>query len=241
MANLSAISLLAGVDGVLLVDKPEGLSAHDAERAVKTHFNLAKTGHGATLDPGASGVFAILLGEGTKLAQDLLGADGVYTGTIRLGRETDTCDARGRTCAEREVPALTPERLAAAAADFRGDIFQTPPAFSAIRFAGRATWEIVPSGKDAAGRLVHVYRLTLGAYTSPVVDFSVVCTKGFSARALARDFGAALGCGGHLETLRRTRTGKFEVADALPLMDILKLDAVGLKNRVIPVCEAARR
>lgn len=241
MANLSAIAMLSEVDGALLVDKPAGLAVHDVERAIKAHFNLVKTGHGAMLDPGASGVFVMLLGDGTKLSQELLGADGVYEGKIRLGRVTDTCDSHGHVLSEQGAVAVTREALEAAAQAFRGDIYQTAPAFSAVRIAGRPEWEIVPSGKDAGEKLVHVYRFTITDYAAPFVSFTLSCTKGVSARALANDFGRQLGCGASLEELRRTKTGKFMLEGATSLMELMKLDAVGLKNLVIPVFEAGRR
>ena len=141
--------MLAKVDGAILVDKPAGLAAHDVERAVKAHFNLVKTAHGAMLDPGASGLFVILIGDGTKLAETMLSADSLYTGRIRLGRETDTYDAHGNVLSEKDCAAVTRERLDAAMKELRGDIYQTPPAFSAVRIAGRPNWEIVKAGKDS--------------------------------------------------------------------------------------------
>ena len=241
MANLSSISMLAEIDGVLLVDKPAGIAAHDVERAVKVHFNLVKTGHGATLDPGASGLFVILLGDGTKLADGMLGADSVYTGRMRLGRETDTFDAHGNVLAERDFSGVTREALDAAMKEFRGDIYQAPPAFSAVRIAGRPNWEIVKSGKDAAERLVHVYRFAVEAFEPPDVTFSLSCTKGVSARALVHGLGRALGCGATLEELRRVKCGRLSVEDATPFMELVQLDAVAFKARVKSVFEARGR
>ena len=241
MANLASIAMLANVDGAVLVDKPAGLAAHDVERAVKTQFNLVKMAHGATLDPGVSGVFVLLLGDGTKLAESLLGADSAYTGRLQLGRETDTGDRYGNVVAEKDCSGVTRDRLDAALKDFRGDIYQTPPAFSAVRIAGRPNWEVVKSGKDGTERLVHVYRFAVTAFEPPFVSFELSCAKGVSARALARDLGRALGCGATLEELRRVKCGKFAVEDAMPFMDLVQLDAIAFKARVLPVFEAARR
>ena len=240
MANLASISMLAEVDGALLVDKPAGLAAHDVERAVKAHFNLVKTAHGATLDPGASGLFVILLGDGTRLAENMLGADSSYTGRIRLGRDTDTGDMHGNTLSEKDPAGVTRERFHEALKDFRGDIYQTPPEFSAVRIAGRPNWEIVKTGKDAGERLVHVYRFVATAFEVPSVSFEVSCTKGVSVRALVRDLGRALGCGATLEELRRVKCGRFSVEDAMPFMDLVQLDTVAFKSRVISVLEAGR-
>ena len=241
MANLASIAMLATVDGAVLVDKPAGLAAHDVERAVKTQFNLVKMAHGATLDPGASGVFVLLLGDGTKLAESLLGADSAYTGRLRLGRETDTGDSHGNVLVEKDCSGITREKLDAALKEFRGDIYQTPPAFSAVRIAGRPNWDVVKSGKDEGERLVHVYRFAVTAFEPPFVSFELSCAKGVSARALARDLGRALGCGAAIEELRRVKCGKFAVADAMPFMDLVQLDAIAFKARVMPVFEAARR
>ena len=241
MANLTSIAMLANVDGALLVDKPAGLAAHDVERAIKAHFNLVKIAHGATLDPGASGLFVILLGDGTRLAENMLGADSAYTGRLRLGCETDTGDARGNVLSEKDFSGVTRERLDAVLKDFRGDIYQTPPAFSAVRIAGRPNWEIVPTGKDGGERLVHVYKLAVTAFEPPFVSFELSCTKGVSARSLASDIGKALGCGASLEELRRVKCGRFSVEDAVPFMDLVQLDAVAFKSRVISVLEAGRR
>lgn len=241
MANLTSIAMLANVDGALLVDKPAGIAAHDVERAVKAHFNLVKIAHGATLEPGASGLFVILLGDGTRLAESLLGSDGEYVGRLRLGRDTDTGDAHGNVLAERDFSQVTRELLDAAMKDLRGDIYQAPPAFSAVRMAGRPNWEVVPTGKDGGERLVHVYRLSVTAFEPPFVSFGLSCTKGVSARSLAKDIGRALGCGASLEDLRRVKCGRFAVEDAIPFMDLVQLDAVAFKERVISVLEAGRR
>jgi tRNA pseudouridine55 synthase len=241
MANLASISMLAEVDGAILVDKPAGLAAHDVERAVKAHFNLVKTAHGAMLDPGASGLFILLLGDGTRLAESLMGADSVYAGRIRLGRETDTYDAHGNVLAEKDCSGVTRERLDAALKDFRGDIYQTSPAFSAVRIAGRPNWEVVKTDKGGGERLVHVYRLAATAFELPFVSFELSCTKGVSARTLAHDLGRSLGCGATLEELRRVKCGKFKVEDAMPFMDLVQLDAVAFKSRVLSVFEASGR
>ena len=233
--------MLAETDGAVLVDKPAGIAVHDVERAVKVHFNLVKTAHGATLDPGASGLFVLLLGDGTKLAEQLLGADSVYTGRLRLGRTTDTHDIHGRVLAENGCAGVTREALEAALAEFRGDIYQTPPEFSAVRIAGRPNWEIVKTGKDGGERLVHVYRLAVTAFEPPFVSFGLSCTKGVSARALVHDLGHALGCGASLEELRRVKCGRFSVEDALPFMELVQLDAVAFRARVISVFEARGR
>ena len=134
---------------------------------------------------------------------------------------------------------MTRERLGAVLPEFRGDIFQTPPPFSVIKRPDTPTYGIVPTDPaERTTRLVHVYRLAVTAFAPPLVTVELVCTKGVSARALAHDLGQSLGCGASLESLRRTRVAKFDVADAIGLLDLLKLDAVGFRDRVIPMAGA---
>ena len=239
MARLDSIAMLAALDGLLLVDKPSNISTHDVVKAVKSRFNLVKVGHGGTLEPNATGLVVLLVGDGTKFANDLMARDRAYAATVRLGRVTDTQDREGRTLAEAPFDAVTRARLDAALPDFRGDIFQTPPPFTVFKRPDTPAYGILPTdAEDAKPRLVHVYRLAVADFAPPLVSFDLFCTKGLVARALAHDLGQALGCGASLESLRRTRVAKFDVSDAVGLMDLLKLDAVGFKNRVIPMAGA---
>ena len=238
MANLESIAMLAEVDGVLLVDKPANISSHDVVKAVKTRFNLVKIGHGGTLEPNATGLLVLLVGDATRLSGDIMGRDRAYEATVRLGRVTDTQDREGRVLSDGPA-AVTREQLDAALPEFRGDIFQTPPPFSVIKRPDMPTYDIVPTDpEDAKARLVHVYRLAVTAFEPPALAFELLCTKGVCVRALAHDLGQQLGCGASLETLRRTKCANFSVADAIGFMDLLKLDAIGFKDRVIPMAGA---
>lgn len=239
MANLDSIAMLAELDGLLLIDKPSNISSHDVVKVVKQRFNLVKIGHGGTLEPNATGLFVLLVGDATKFSNDLMGRDRAYTATVRLGRVTDTQDHEGNTLAENSFEEITRERLEATLPEFRGDIFQTPPPFSVIKRPDMPTYGIVPTDpEDAKARLVHVYRLAATEFAPPLVSFDLLCTKGVCVRALAHDLGQQLGCGATLESLRRTKVAKFSVDDAIGLMDLLKLDAIGFKNRVIPMAGA---
>lgn len=239
MARLESIAMLAELDGVLLVDKPSNMSSHDVVKTVKSRFNLVKVGHGGTLEPNATGLLVLLVGDGTKFSGDIMGRDKAYSATIRLGRVTDTQDHEGRTLAESPFDAVDRERLDAVLPEFRGDIFQTPPPFTVIKRPDMPTYGIVPTdAEDAKARLVHVYRLAVTEFAPPFVSFDLICTKGVCVRALAHDLGQALGCGASLESLRRTKVAKFSVDNAIGFMDLLKLDAVGFKNRVIPMAGA---
>ena len=143
MAKLDSIAMLAELDGAVLVDKPANMASHDVVKVVKQHFNLVKTGHGGTLEPNATGLFILLVGDGTRFASDLMGRDRAFTATIRLGRVTDTQDREGRTFSESPFDGVTRESLEAALPEFRGDIFQTPPAFSTIKMTGHPGYDIV--------------------------------------------------------------------------------------------------
>ena len=150
MANLESIAMLAEVDGVLLVDKPVNISSHDVVKAVKTRFNLVKIGHGGTLEPNATGLLVLLVGDGTKLSGEIMGRDKAYEAAFRLGRVTDTQDREGRTLAERPCADVTREKLDAALPEFRGDIFQTPPPFSVIKRADSPSYDVVATVPEDA-------------------------------------------------------------------------------------------
>lgn len=243
MANLASIAMLAELDGVLLVDKPIGISAHDVMKAVKTRFNLVKIGHGGTLDATATGLFVLLLGNATRFSNSLMSGDRSYSVSMRLGRATDTHDRAGRIIAEKPFDGVSRERFDAALRDFRGDIYQRPPAFSAVKIPGHEGYDIVETPADEASRerLVHVYRFSVAEFAPPVVRADVSCTKGVSIRSLIGGIGEALGCGAILEDCRRTAAGRFKVEDAISFMDVLKLDAVEFKRRVKPTSEAGLR
>ena len=188
MARLESIAMLAELDGAVLVDKPANMASHDVVKAVKQHFNLVKAGHGGTLEPNATGLFILLVGDGTRFAADLMGRDRAFTATVRLGRVTDTQDREGRTLAEASADGVTREALDAVLPEFRGDIFQTPPAFSTIKMTGHPGYDTVETPADErTARLVHVYRLVVTEFAPPLVTFDLFCTKGVCVRALAHD------------------------------------------------------
>ena len=243
MANLDSIARLAELDGVLLVDKPTNISSHDVVKAVKQRFNLVKVGHGGTLDPNATGLLVLLVGDATRLSADLMGRDRTYSGVIRLGRTTNTFDREGETVAEKPFDAVTRERLdEVVRKDFLGDSFQKPPAFSVIKMPAHPTYDIVRTAEESerTERLVHVYRLAVTDFAPPRVAFEMSCTKGTVPRVLIHDLGQTLGCGASLDELRRTRCGKFSLDDAIGFMDLLKLDAPSFRARVIPMSEVGR-
>ena len=224
-------------DGILLVDKPTGMTSHDVVARVRGHFRLRKVGHGGTLDPMATGLLVLLLGRGTKLSQRIMGTDKVYEGTLRLGETTDTQDADGTVLATRDASGVTEAALRAELAKRRGDQMQTPPMVSAIKKNGVPLYKLARKGQEVEreARLIHVYRFDLTRFEPPEADFILHCTKGVYVRTLCHDIGEALGCGAHLCALRRTGTGNLQVEQARQLDDLLAGSLEELGRHVIPV------
>ena len=236
MANLANIAMLAELDGAILVDKPAGLAAHDVMKAVKTSFNLVKVGHGGTLDVTATGLFILLLGDATRFSNDLMCADRTCSVAFTLGRETDTGDHAGATVAEKPYNGVSRESFDAVLKEFRGDIYQSPPEFSAVKVSGKIGYEIVRTaeGGELRERLVHVYRYSVVDFAPPRVSLTVAMGKGVSVRSLARDIGRALGCGASVDECRRTKCGIHSVDDALPFRKLMELHPSDFAARLIP-------
>jgi len=229
------------LDGAILVDKPAGPTSHDVVDAIRRKFGIKKVGHCGTLDPNATGLLIIVLGRGTKLSERLMGDDKVYEGTIKFGEETDSYDSDGELTASLPVPLLTLDQLNEEAAKFIGDQMQMPPMVSAIKKDGVPLYKLARKGIEVERepRLIHIYNFRFTEYTEPLAQFRVACTKGTYIRSIAHDLGQKLGCGAHLTTLRRSASGKFDVADALPLDTILKLTTAELEKRVMPFLKLA--
>lgn len=206
------------VDGVLLVDKPSGPSSTSVLQHVRRLYRAQKAGHGGTLDPAASGLLVLLFGEATKFSQWQLGGDKTYAGTIRLGATTSTDDAAGEVLERRPV-SIDGVDLSALASRFTGTLRQKPPAFSALKREGRPLYAYAREGLavEVSEREVVIDRLTLSRQDADSLLFEVDCGGGTYIRSLARDLGEFLGCGAHLETLRRTRAGGLDVAMAASL------------------------
>jgi len=227
------------VDGVLLVDKKSGLTSHDVVEKFRRRAKVKKAGHTGTLDPFATGLLPIALGEGTKLATYLADTDKSYEGVILAGVRTDTLDVTGTVTSTEDVRPLTDGELERIAADFCGQQMQTPPIYSAIKRDGTPMYELARRGEapELEPRPVRVDRLELRALGGARIAVRVDCSKGFYVRSLARDVGERLGCGATLESLRRTRVGRFDVADAIAL-DAPDGPAGLGPGRVIPMTEA---
>lgn len=206
------------VDGVLLLDKPQGLSSNTALQRARRLLNAAKAGHTGTLDPMATGLLPLTFGEATKFSQMLLDADKTYEAVVQLGVETDSGDAEGKVLATRPVT-VDRAALEAALARFRGEIEQVPPMYSALKRDGKALYEYARAGieLEREARRVTIHALDLLDFDGERFALRVHCSKGTYIRSLAMDIGAALGCGAHLAALRRTAIGGFDLAGAVTL------------------------
>lgn len=230
------------LDGAILIDKPSGPTSHDVVYAIRRKFGIKKVGHCGTLDPNATGLLIIVLGRGTKLSEKLMGDDKVYEGMIKFGETTDSYDSDGELVASLPVPPMTVAQLDEAAAPFIGDLMQIPPMVSAIKKDGVPLYKLARKGIEVERepRLIHIYNFRFTEYIEPFGKFRVACTKGTYIRSLANELGQKLGCGAHLTALRRNASGKFDVADAMPLDAVLKLTTAELEKRVMPYLKLAR-
>src|SRR6202048_2442612 len=205
------LSVAAARDGVLFVDKADGMTSHDVVAIVRRQLGIKKIGHCGTLDPIATGLLLLTIGRGTKVQDLLMSEDKEYAGTLMLGVTTSTQDRQGEVIDQRPVPVLEENHIRAAFEKLRGDFYKMPPMVSAIKHGGVPLYKLARQGKvvEREPRLVHVYRYTIDRIALPEIDFSVVCSKGFYVRTYAHDIGETLGCGAHLKDLRRGKAGRF--------------------------------
>lgn len=236
------MSLTATPDGVLLVDKAEGMTSHDVVALVRRKLEIKKVGHCGTLDPIATGLLLLTLGRGTKIQDLLMSEDKEYAGTLTLGTSTTTQDRQGEVVEERPVPALTENDVRAAFDKFRGDFYQMPPMVSAIKHGGVPLYKLARQGKvvEREPRLVHVYRYSVDRIAPPEIDFSVLCSKGFYVRTYVHDIGEALGCGAHLKSLRRSKSGRFNVDQAITVDQIKTAPREEILSRMLTLPEVSR-
>lgn len=229
------------VSGVIVVDKPVGLTSHDVVQIVRRGTGIRRAGHTGTLDPRASGVLVVLIGPAVRLSEFVSAEDKRYQATIRLGSSTDTYDAEG-TASGPEVPVnVTREQFTELLTHYVGDIEQKPPAYSAIKVQGQRAYDMARRGEevDLAPRIIHVHSLDLLEWASPEAVVDVHCSSGTYVRSLANDIGAELGVGGHLVGLRRTRSGRFTLRDAVSLRRLREAFEQGTWSQfLIPAAEA---
>ena len=212
-------------DGVLNIDKPAGWTSHDVVAKIRSHFKIKKVGHTGTLDPQATGVLPVCLGKGTKIASYLIESDKEYEAVLRLGVETDTQDATGRVTRTSPVPAYLWGHLSDTLATFVGTSLQMPPMYSAVKVGGVRLYRAARAGQvvERTPRPITIRSIEMTGLDGPDIAFRVVCSKGTYIRTLCADVGERLGVGGHLLALRRTRAGRFHIADAIAVESLLAL------------------
>jgi tRNA pseudouridine55 synthase len=213
------------ISGIVLLDKPQGITSNRALQIVKRLFNAAKAGHTGSLDPLATGLLPLCLGEATKVSGFLLDADKSYIGTLKLGIKTSSADAEGEIIETRPVKKYSKKQIDTAIKNFIGDIEQTPPMHSALKVDGQPLYKLAHQGIviERQSRPVHIYAIEVLRYEDDEIDIAVDCSKGTYIRTLAEDIGDKLGCGAHLSALRRTASGPFDLADSVTLEELEQL------------------
>ncbi len=234
------------IDGMLVLDKPIGLTSNDALQRVKHLFKAAKAGHTGSLDPLATGVLPLCFGEATKMSQYLLDADKRYLTTVKLGVRTDSGDAEGKVIDTRSAAGITAAQVREALLRFTGEIEQVPSMFSAVKHGGQPLYKLARQGIEVerASRRVTIFRNDLLAMRDDEIDLDIHCSKGTYVRTIAEDLGELLGCGGHVIALRRMQAGPFGADDMVTLADLEAMFEEGgfpaLDARLLPVWSAVR-
>ncbi|OJX46106.1 MAG: tRNA pseudouridine(55) synthase TruB [Chloroflexi bacterium 44-23] len=227
------------VSGVLVVDKPIGMTSHDVVQIIRKGTNIRRAGHTGTLDPRASGVLVILVGPAVRLSEYVSASDKRYQAVIQLGTSTDTFDADGRVLSTTAVD-ITEKQFNDVLQSFVGEIEQVPPPYSAVKVKGKKAYEFAREGEevDLEPRMINVYNLDLLEWAPPEAVIDVYCSSGTYVRSLAHDLGEKLGCGAHLIGLRRTKSGRFTLRDAVPLRKLREAFADNTWTEVlIPAAE----
>ncbi len=229
------------VTGILNIDKPAGWTSHDVVGKVRRILGQKSVGHAGTLDPLATGVLLVCAGQATRVSEYLMAGRKVYRATVQLGLATDTCDIEGATLATAPVPELAHDDLTRALGAFVGELAQIPPAFSAIKQDGVPAYRRARRGETVTmeARPVTIHQIELLAWQSPRLTIDVTCDPGTYIRSLARDLGAALGCGGTLAGLRRLRSGQFGIEDAVGLEALAEASQAGQLSRFLHPIRAA--
>jgi tRNA pseudouridine55 synthase len=241
MSEESQFDVKNAISGVLVVDKPVGLTSHEVVQIIRHGTNIRRAGHTGTLDPRASGVLIVLIGPAVRLSEYVSASDKRYQAIIRLGATTDTFDADGRFTSKDEEPQVTEEQFETALKTFVGEITQTPPPYSAVKVHGRPAYDMAREGEEVElePRKIQVYSLELLEWAPPEAVIDVYCSSGTYVRSLANDLGDKLGCGAYLTGLRRTKSGRFTLRDAVPLRKLREaFDDGNWYQYVIPAAEA---
>jgi len=222
------------MNGILVVDKPKGITSHDVVNFIRRTFKIKKVGHAGSLDPIATGVLILLLGDATKLSNQLMNSDKIYEGALRCGITTDTLDAEGKVKEKKDTATLDSEKIEKAFLKFRGESLQTPPYFSAVKHKGLPLYKLARRGISIKKepRRINIKELTVGEIKMPDVYFRVHCSKGTYIRQLCGDIGDELGCGAHMVALRRVKSGDYKIEDAVSLNELSRIEPVQLEDRI---------
>lgn len=241
MNDESQFDVKNAISGVLVVDKPVGLTSHEVVQIIRRGTNIRRAGHTGTLDPRASGVLIVLIGPAVRLSEYVSASDKRYQAIIRLGATTDTFDSDGRFTSKDQDVEISEEQFASALKTFVGEIVQTPPPYSAVKVHGRPAYDMAREGEpvELEPRKIQVYSLELLEWAPPEAVIDVYCSSGTYVRSLANDLGEKLGCGAYLTGLRRTKSGRFTLRDAVPLRKLREaFDDGNWYQFVIPAAEA---
>lgn len=228
-------------EGILLVDKPAGITSHDIVDRLRRKLKMKKIGHAGTLDPLATGLMIMLIGKATKVSQFLISLDKSYEGEFLLGIETDSQDADGEVVSEKPLPEdIDEEMMLKEMKSFLGDQYQTPPMFSAKKIKGVPLYKMARKGKtvEREPRFIRINEFCLMNWNLPKGKFSLSCSKGTYVRTVLHDLGQNLGCGAHLTGLRRTKIDQFGIENASPLEEIENMGHSEFQNMLIPIREA---
>jgi tRNA pseudouridine55 synthase len=230
------------MNGLLIIDKPQGMTSFDVVRRVRRLCKTRRVGHAGTLDPMATGVLPVAVGEATRIVQFLMEGDKTYRATLKLGEITDTQDADGEILERRPVDGLTEEVLVAAFRSLLGTIHQVPPMYSALKQNGVPLHRLARQGVEVErkARRIQILRVEIREIRLPFVSFEVDCSKGTYVRTLCHDLGLALGPGAHLTALRRTRNGVFTEAESISLEELTAAQEAGSPSRLLSLTEALR-
>jgi tRNA pseudouridine55 synthase len=228
---------MSDADGILLVDKPAGMTSHDIVDLIRRNFGIKKAGHAGTLDPAATGLLVILTGKATKLSSKFTSGDKEYEAVIMLGKKTDSGDIEGKVLAEADCAHLTSEKIHEVFKGFEGETGQVPPMFSAIQIKGKRLYRLARKGEEVPRepRKINIKELRITNIELPRVYFTVKCSKGTYIRKLCDDIGDILGCGGYLSGLRRTASGEFILKDSIDITGLKSISKAGLEGRLVKI------
>ena len=210
------------LEGIVLVNKPAGITSHDVVSFIRRKFNMKRVGHAGTLDPMATGVLIMLLGKSTKLFDKFVAFDKAYRATLKLGTKTATADIMGKVLEEKPFVGITAAQIETAFLQFTGEIEQKPPMVSAVKHKGERLYKLARQGKEVEriARKVRVDALKLLRFDLPEAEFFMTCSKGTYVRQLAEDVGDVLGCGACIAQIERTKVGPFDIAQAVTLEEL---------------------